>query len=119
MHMRLAFNRGDHGHPDVGEILQHLCALIVHLAPHAWIGHVAEGSEVDPRNELAAGAREDHDLIRAVLGNSVESLHELGVIPSRECQRAAPRVKCRDEDARGVPRQLQAAVGIEIVGLGG
>jgi hypothetical protein len=29
---------------------------------------------------------------------------------------AAPRVECRDEDARGVPRQLQAAVSIEIVG---
>src|ERR1700745_378991 len=63
----------------VSYVFQSLNTFIVNLAPNAGIGDVAEGGPIDISNELPARARKDYDLVRSVLGNSVEPIDKFRV----------------------------------------
>ena len=111
VHMCAALNRCDHWHAYVGDILYNLNAFIMNLAPDTGIGDVAEGREIDTGDEVATCSGQDHDLVRPILRDPVESVDELGVVLRRESERAAVGMKLGDQDAFGVSRQVQAAVG--------
>src|SRR5689334_3446530 len=96
----------DHRNANVGYILHNLNALVVNLAPHASIGDIAEGREIDFGNELPACSRQDYDLVRSILGDPVEGLNELRMIVSRENERTAVAVKFGNQNTFGVPSQF-------------
>ena len=54
--MGAPFDRGNHRHTDVGNVLEYLCAFVVDLAPDAGVGDIAEGREIDAGNEFPACA---------------------------------------------------------------
>ena len=80
VHMGASFNSRNHWHAYVGNVLDNLNTFVMDLAPNAGIGDVAEGRKIDTGNELPACSRQDHDLIRAILRDPVESVDQLGVI---------------------------------------
>jgi hypothetical protein len=107
---------GDHGHADVGEVLDDLHALVVDLAPHVGVGHVAEGGEVDGGHEVLR-PRQDDDLVRAVLADAVEGFGELGVVLGGEGEGSARAVvDGHEEHALAVALHAQAAGGGEVGG---
>jgi hypothetical protein len=75
---------------DVCNILDNLNASIMNLAPNIGIGHVAERRKIDTGNELPSRSRQDHNLLRAILRDPVESIDELGVI--LRCENERPTV---------------------------
>src|SRR5882672_4915167 len=87
----------------------------MNLTPNAWISNVAEGWKINAGNELPACSRQDHDLVRSILCDSVKSINQLGMVPRGENERPAAGVKLGDQHAFGVSRQFQAAVGSEVV----
>src|SRR5256885_13137452 len=72
--MGTSLDSRDDRHAYVGYILQHLNAFVVNLAPNAGIGGIAERGPLDISNELPTSAREDYDLARSILRNSVEGI---------------------------------------------
>src|SRR6266404_4049939 len=117
MHMRASLDRRDDRHAYVGYIFQNLSAFIMNLAPHAGIGDVAKRRPIDISNELPACARQDHDLVGSILRNAVEGIDEFRVSWRAHSERPAVAVKFNDEHTLGISRELQTAIGIEVVGL--
>src|ERR1700694_5830933 len=105
----------DDRHAYIGYIFEQLNAFIVNLAPNARIGDVAEGREIDFGNELPAGSRQNHNLVRAILGDPVKGIDKLRMILCRESERAAFAVKFNNEHTVNIARQLQAAIGSKVV----
>src|SRR5437899_4983412 len=94
----------------VCEILENLNTLVVHLAPDIRVGDIAERRKVDPRDELPARSRQDHDLIRPILGNPIEGLHEVGMILPRKGQRATIAVELDYQHTVCISGHPQAAI---------
>jgi len=113
--MGSTFNSRDQRHSYIGDVLDNLNTFIMDLAPNAGIGNIAERCKIDTRNELPACSRQDHDLVRAILRDPVESINELGVILRSKSKRRAIGMKLGNQHAFGVARQIQAAVGSEVV----
>ena len=84
MHMGASFNRRDHWHTYVGKVLHNLNAFIVNLTPNPRIGDIAKRRKIDTGYELPARASQDHDFVRAILRDPIESIDEFRVILSRE-----------------------------------
>ena len=107
--MRAPFNGCDHRHAYVGDIFDNLNAFIMNLAPNAWISNVAEGWKIDAGNELPACSRQDHDLVLAILRDSVKSIDELRMVLRGENERAAVGMKLHNQHTCGVSCQLDYA----------
>src|SRR5260370_28965828 len=67
MHVSASRYRGNHRHTNVGQILENLNTLIMHLAPNTRIRDVAERREIDPWDELPSCTSEVHGLVRPIL----------------------------------------------------
>src|ERR1700739_1021080 len=115
MHMGTSLDCRDDWDAYVGYVFQSLNPFIVNLAPDAGIGGVAEGRPVDIRNELPTGAREDYDLVRAILRNPVEAIDKFRV--SLRAHNAGPAVGMdfSNQHAFIISCQLEAVIGIEVV----
>ena len=59
--------------------------------------------------ELRACSRQDHDLIRTILRNAIESIDEFGVVWWGESERTAVAMKLRHQPTFGISRQLETA----------
>src|SRR5436190_22985617 len=116
--MGTSLDSRDDRHAYVGYILQNLNAFVVNLAPNAGIGRIAERGPIYISNELPTSAREDYDLVRSVLSNPVEGIDKFRVRLRRHNERPAVAVELGDQYAFGVTRQLQVAIGREVVILG-
>src|SRR2546430_1508684 len=113
--MGTSLDSRDDRHAYVGYILQNLNAFVVDLAPNAGIGGIAEGGPLDISNELPTSAREDYDLVRSILRNSVEGIDKFRVRSGCHNEWPAIAVELSDQYAFGVARQLQVAIGREVV----
>src|SRR5438445_9750495 len=113
--MGTSLDSRDDRHAYVGYILQNLNSFVVNLAPNAGIGGIAERRPLDISNELPTSAREDYDLVRSILRNSVEGIDKVRVRPRGHNEWPAVAVELNDKYAFGVARQLQIAVGGEVV----
>jgi hypothetical protein len=87
----------------------------VNLAPNAGIGGIAERGPIDISYELPTSAREDYDLVRSILRNSVEGIDKFRVRLSGHNEWPAVAVELSDKYAFGVARQLQITIGREVV----
>src|SRR3989441_8990223 len=117
VHVRLAFQRPDHRDADVGDVFQDLRPLVMHLRPDVRIGDVPERAEVDARHEVAAGTRENDDLVAAIARDVVEGVDEGLVVLRREGQRAAVVVQRNHEDAVFAALETDVPVLREVAGL--
>src|SRR6267378_1652906 len=115
--MGASLDSRDDRHTYVGYVFQNLNAFVVNLAPNAGIGDIAEGWKINARNELPACSRQDHDLVRSILRNPVKGIDKLRMIFRRENERPAVAVKFGNQHTVGISRQLQAAIGSEVVSL--
>jgi hypothetical protein len=115
MHVGTSFDSRDDRHAYVGYILQNLNAFVVNLAPNAGIGGIAEGGPIDISNELPTSAREDYDFVRSILPNSVEGIDKFRVRSRGHNEWPAVAVELSDKYAFGVARQLQIAIGGEVI----
>src|ERR1700740_1275667 len=115
MHVGTSLDCRDDWDAYVGYVFQSLNTFIVNLAPDAGIGGIAEGGPIDIRNELPTGARKDYDLVRAVLRNPVEPIDKFRVSLRGHDAGPAVSMKFDDQDAISIPRQLQAAIGSQVV----
>jgi hypothetical protein len=79
----------------------------VNLAPNARIGDVAEGREIDFGNELPACSRQNHNLVRSILGDPVKGIDKLRMILCRESEWPVVAVKFGNQDTFGVPSQFR------------
>src|SRR5207245_3731060 len=113
--MGTSLDSRDDRHAYVGYILQNLNPFVVNLAPNAGIEGIAERGPLDISNELPTSAREDYDLVRSILRNSVEGIDKFRVRPRGHNEWPAVAVELNDKYAFGVARQLQIAVGGEVV----
>src|SRR5437667_8263640 len=113
--MGTSLDSRDDRHAYIGYIFQNLNAFVVNLAPNAGIGGIAERRPIDISNELPTSAREDYDLVRSVLSNPVEGIDKFRVRLRRHNERPAVAVELGDQYAFGVARQLQVAIGREVV----
>src|SRR5260370_26663673 len=113
--MGASLDRRDHRHAYVRYVFQNLNAFVVTLAPNAGIGDIAEGRKIDFWNELSACSRQDYDLVRSILRNPVKGIGKLRMILRRESERPAVAVKFDNQHTVGISRQLQAAIGSEVV----
>src|SRR5258708_1542803 len=113
--MGTSLDSRDDRHAYVGYILQNLNSFVVNLAPNAGIGGIAERGPIDISNELPTSAREDYDLVRSVLRNSVEGIDKFRVRLRRHDERPAVAVELSDQYTVGVARQLQITIGGEVV----
>jgi hypothetical protein len=52
----------------------------MYLTPHRGIGDIAERRKINSWDKRPACAGQDHDLVRSVMGNPVESVDKLRVI---------------------------------------
>src|SRR5580698_5148924 len=102
-------------HAYIGYVFQNLNAFIMDLAPHAGIGGVGERRPINTDHEVPSRPREDYYLIRSILGNPVEGIDNLRMCLCRESERPSIVMELHDQHAFGVPCQLQAAIGGEIV----
>jgi hypothetical protein len=114
MHISLSLDRSDDRYANIRYILEDLNTFVVHLAPHSGIGNIAEGREVDRRDELAAGSRKNHDLVGAILRYSIESLDKVGMVLRRKGKWTALRVELGNQDSLRIPGQPQTTEGAEI-----
>src|SRR5580700_9862283 len=113
--MGTSLDSRDDRHAYVGYILQNLDAFVVNLAPNAGIGGVAERGPVNISNELPTSAREDYDLVRSILRNSVEGIDKFGMRLRGHNEWPAAAVELSDEYALGVARELQVTIGGEVI----
>src|SRR5882762_10999774 len=113
--MGASLDSRDHRHAYVSYVFQKLDAFVVNLAPNAGIGDVAEGRKIDLRNELPACSGQDYNLVRPVLRDPVKGVDKLRMILCRESERSAVAVKFDNKHTAGISRQLQAAIGSEVV----
>src|SRR5580658_1015258 len=113
--MGTSLDSRDDRHAYVGYIFQNLNAFVMDLAPNAGIGGIAEGGPIDVSNELPARAREDYDLVRSILRNSVEGVDKFRVRFSGHNERPAVAVELSDKYAFGVAHQLQITIRLEVV----
>src|SRR5438477_6618541 len=113
--MGTSLDSRDDGHAYVGYIFQNLNAFVVNLAPDAGIGGIAERGPIDISNELPTSAREDYDLVCSILRNSVEGIDKFRVRLRGHNEWPAVAVELSDKYAFGVARQLQIAIGGEVV----
>ena len=114
MYMGASFDRRDHRHANVGEILDNLSAFVVNLAPDSRIGDVAERRKIDPRDELSARSRQDHNLVVPILRDAVESLDKVGMILRRKRQGTVVGMELGHQYPLRVPAQFQTTVRCEI-----
>jgi len=63
-------------------ILENLNTLVVYLTPHSGIGDISEGREINSWDKRSACSCQDHDVVRSILRNPVESVDKLRVILS-------------------------------------
>src|SRR5579863_8512958 len=117
MHVGASLDSRDDRHAYVGYIFQNLNAFVVNLAPNAGIGGIAERGPVNISNELPTSAREDYDLVRSILRNSVEGIDKFRVGLRGHNERPAVAVELSDKYAFGVARQLQITIVGEVVTL--
>src|SRR4029077_2942810 len=108
--MRSSFDSRDDGHADIGYVFKNLTALVVSLAPNTGVGDIAESGEINSRNEIAACAGYDDDLVRSILRDPVEGVEKLCMVLSSEGERPAVAVKFSNQHTCVVSCQLQAAV---------
>src|SRR5712672_4259191 len=87
----------------------------MNLAPNAGIGDVAERRKIDFGNELSSCSRQNHNLVLSILGDPVKGVDKFRMILCRESEWSALGVEFDNEDAISIPRQLQAAIGSEVV----
>src|SRR5260370_14369167 len=113
--MGASFDSRDDRHAYVGYIFQNLNTFIVNLAPDAGIGGVAEGGPINIGNELPTCAREDYDLVRAILRNPVEGLDKFRVSLRAHNERPAVAVEFGNKHAVVISCQLLVVIRIEIV----
>src|SRR5579862_3389604 len=113
--MGTSLDSRDDRHANVGYILQNLNAFVVNLAPNAGIGGIAKRGPIDIRNELPTSAREDYDLVRSILRNSVEGIDKFCVRLRGHNEGPAIAVELSHKYASGIPRELQVTVGGEVV----
>src|ERR1700683_1493019 len=79
MDMGTSLDSRDDRHSYVGYVFQNLNAFVVNLTPEAGIGDIAERGPIDISNELPTCARQDYDLVRPILRNSVEGIDKICV----------------------------------------
>src|SRR4029077_17490813 len=115
MHVGTSLDCCDDWDAYVGYVFQSLNTFIVNLAPDARIGGVAEGGPIDIRNELPTGAREDYDLVRAILRNPVEPIYKFRVRLRGHDARPAVGVEFGNQHAFVISCQLEVVISIEIV----
>src|SRR5438046_10545808 len=113
--MGTSLDSRDDGHAYVGYIFQNLNAFVVNLAPNAGIGGIPERGPIDISNELPTSAREDYDLVRSILRNSVEGIDKFRVRWRGHNEWPAVAVELNDKYAFGVARRLQITIGGEVV----
>src|SRR6266516_4255665 len=113
--MGTSLDSRDDRHAYIGYILQNLNSFVVNCAPNAGIGGIAERGPVDVSNELPTSAREDYDLVRSILRNSVEGIDKFGVRLRGHNEGPTFAVELNDKYAFGVARQLQITIGGEVV----
>src|SRR5712671_4594916 len=113
--MGTSLDSRDDRHAYIGYVFQNLNAFVVNLAPNAGIGGIPERGPIDISNELPTSAREDYDLVRSVLRNPVEGIDKFRVSLRRHNERPTVAVELNHKYAFGVPRELQIAIGGEVV----
>src|SRR5579862_6046603 len=106
MHVRASLDSRDHRHAYVGYVFQNLNTFVVNLAPNAGIRGVAERWPININNELPACARQDYDLVRAILRNLVEGLDKFRVRLRGHDERPAVAVEFSNQHALVISCQL-------------
>src|SRR5690349_11417924 len=104
--MGTSLDSRDDRHAYVGYILQNLNAFVVNLAPDAGIGGIAERGPRDISNELPTSAREDYDLVRSILRNSVEGIDKFRVRSRGHNEWPAVAVEFSNQHTVSVARHL-------------
>src|SRR5580700_2661971 len=117
MHMGTSLDRRNDRHSYVGYVFQNLNTFVVNLTPDAGIGDVTERGPIDISNELPTCACQDNDFVRPILRNPVEGIDKFCVRLRGHEERSAVAVKFNDEHTLGISRELQTAIGIEVIGL--
>src|SRR5438445_12594789 len=100
--MGTSLDSRDDRHAYVGYILQNLNSFVVNLAQNAGIGGIAERGPLDISNELPTSAREDYDLVRSILRNSVEGIDKFRVRSRGHNEWPAIAVKLNDKYHCGI-----------------
>src|SRR3989441_9181796 len=113
--MGTSLDSRDDRHAYIGYVFQNLNAFVVNLAPNAGIGGIDERGPIDISNELPTSAREDYDLVRSILRNSVEGIDKFCVRLRGHNEGPAIAVELSHKYASGVPRELQVTIGGEVV----
>src|SRR6266550_3634880 len=113
--MGTSLDSRDDRHAYISYVFQNLYAFVVNLAPNAGIGGIAERGPIDISNELPTSAREDYDLVRSILRNSVEGIDKFRVRSRGHNEWPAVAVELNHKYAFGVPRELQVTIGGEVV----
>src|SRR5260370_34564673 len=70
---------------------------------------------MDFGNELPACSCQNHNLALSILGDAVKGIDKLRMILCRESERPAVGVKFGNQNTVRIPRELQTAIGIEVV----
>src|SRR5580658_8721863 len=85
------------------------------MAPDFGIGDVAKRWPVDIDNEVPSRACDDDDLVSTVLSDPVKRFDKFRVALCVHNARPAVTMELDNQHALVVPRQLQLAIGSEIV----
>src|SRR5579863_3277039 len=117
MHMRASLDGRDHRDPYISYVFDNLHAFVVNLAPNAGISDVAKRGPLNTGNEVPACARQDHDLILSILGDSVKGVHQFCMVLRRESEGSAFGMKFSYQHTNGVTGEIQTVIGIEVVSL--
>src|SRR5580700_7247183 len=104
--MGTSLDSRDHRHSYVGYIFQYLGAFVVNLTPDAGIGDIAERGPIDISNKLPTCARQDYDLVRSILADSVEGLDKFCVRLRGHDERSAVGVEFSYQHASVIARQF-------------
>src|SRR5580692_5296202 len=113
--MGTSLDGGDDRNAYVGYVFQSLNAFVVNLAPNPGIGDIAERGPLHIGNELPTCAREDHDLVRSILGNPVEGFDKLRMGWRAHNERPAVAVKLSNQHAFVISRELQVVISTEVI----
>src|ERR1700733_6625783 len=117
VHPGASLDRRNHRYAYVGDVFQNLNTLVVNLAPDSGIRDVAERCPVDIDNEVPSRAGDDNDLVSTVLSDPVKRVDKFRVTLCVHNAQPAVTMELDNQYALGVPRQLQLAIGREIVRL--
>src|SRR2546428_7314798 len=117
MNVDSTFNGCDHWNPYICEVFQYLNAFVVHLVPSAGIGDIAEACKIEVNTDLPTCSRHDYNLVRPILRDPVKGIDKLRMVLRGENERPAVAVKFDNQHTVGISRQLQAAIGSEVVSL--